>query len=85
MGFIKAQIINFVLLAIPIGTTLAVLFGIRPFQDQRRIAVPDADAVFVNSECSRFNFFTQNRNGQNYTSESNPLTRLHQSVSQTRH
>jgi hypothetical protein len=69
MGFLVGLIVNVVLLSIPIGSTLGSLFGIRPFENERKPEEKDHNALVMKSFCNEFHEFAQNKIGLNYTSE----------------
>ena len=69
MGFLIGLIVNFALLSIPLGGTLGALFGIRPFESERKPLPVDLNALVVKPVCKQFNEFAQNKIGFNYTGQ----------------
>ncbi|KAH7025064.1 concanavalin A-like lectin/glucanase domain-containing protein [Microdochium trichocladiopsis] len=76
MGFFVGLIVNAVLIGVPIGASLGTLFGVRPFQNERKVAPTDPerfDHILTGSICGEFHEFALNRLGNNYTINSNEI------------
>ena len=70
MGFFVALFVNSILLSVPIGATLGVLFAIRPFDGERRVHPNSVMPGLVTATvCDEWHTFVQNKEGQNYTRE----------------
>lgn len=73
MGFIIGTIVNFILLSIPIGASLGTLLAIRPFRGDRESPKVDLNGFVTTALCNPFHQFAQNKNGQNFTVNSNEV------------
>ncbi|KAJ1322976.1 xyloglucan-specific endo-beta-1,4-glucanase [Microdochium nivale] len=82
MGFFVGLIVNTVLITVPIGASLGTLFAIRPFQNERKLAenVIDYNEILTGSMCGEFHEFAQNKQGNNYTINSNEILKAADSV-----
>ena len=69
MAFLVGVFVNAILVSIPIGATLGVLFAIRPFEGERSDFLRSSGLV-TQTFCDEFHTFLQNNDGQSYTCKS---------------
>lgn len=74
MSFFIGMIVNAILLSIPIGASLGTMIAIKPFRNERVKPPVEQNAIFETTYCDsshEFHQFAQNKNGVNYTINSN--------------
>ncbi|KAH8759145.1 concanavalin A-like lectin/glucanase domain-containing protein [Hyaloscypha finlandica] len=74
MSFFIGMIVNAILLSIPIGASLGTMIVIKPFRNERVKPPAEMNAIFQTTFCDsshEFHQFAQNKNGVNYTINSN--------------
>jgi hypothetical protein len=68
MAFLLGILVNSILISIPIGATLGVLFKIHPFEAEYR-PLEKIPGLITETICNEFHAFVQNNQGQSYTCE----------------
>jgi hypothetical protein len=76
MAFLIGLLVNAILLSIPIGASLGTMIAIRPFRNERVPETVNENTILEISFCDAthtFHEFSQNKNGVNYTINSNEI------------